>query len=704
MNIAEKYLRLLEKWAAYAVNDIYTCPDRPELAYYGDGTNGWGCQTNLKAFTAFAILATSDHLNETNTGLSREKLLELTLSMLRYSLESHKVGSYHTTDSDTFRWGHTWISALGVERMMHAVMEIRDYLSPHDHELLRAMLISESDWLLDKYPITAGLADNNHPECNMWNGAILYRTAMMYPDAPRSEEYIEKSKVFFANSMSMESDETNPEILDGKPMSEYFIGANFYDSMACNHHEYLNVGYMVITLSNLAMLHFELKRMGKPAPQTFYHNFEKLWQLVRACIFDDGRLNRIGGDTRVRYCYCQDYLIPVLMLAADCGLSDPEEILQLEEGWLGIVEKEVESNGDNSFLSDRCSFLIEKSPLYYTRLESDRAVALSYGALWHSLFEMNGKAELPVKPDPRYCVPLYQWHDAYHGSSYVRSENRMTSFTWRSAEYPQGMIIPPEDSSLAEWRFNMSSMIKGDGFSESRILLDFHDHIYDGGFATCGAYMAHTKELIAEQLNEENTAQVSIAFAALPDNATVVTMQYAVPPKRIHLSSVKGLHLNIPNDIFNGKKRTYLQDPDGKCVTVDGRLLVSSVYGGNIQVHDCGYRQAGIKSCFPYPEHGMLHSDEIVTMLQTKPKWYAKGETIFDFGVAVVCMPDSQYVAEAEQTDIDGDLTRAVKIKGADGVWYIVAANFADTAQICRIPGCGTVELGSYDCIILKMQ
>ena len=67
MNIAEKYIRLLEKWVAYAVNDIYICPDRPELAYYGDGTNGWGCQTNLKAFAAFAILATSDHLNETNT-------------------------------------------------------------------------------------------------------------------------------------------------------------------------------------------------------------------------------------------------------------------------------------------------------------------------------------------------------------------------------------------------------------------------------------------------------------------------------------------------------------------------------------------------------------------------------------------------------------------------------------------------------------
>ena len=703
MSIKTQYLRLLEKWASHAVNDIYFCPDRPDLAYYGDGTNGWGCQTNQKALAAFAVLSAARDLDEDNAGMSREKLLELTLAMLRYSLESHKAGTYHTTDSDTFRWGHTWISALGIERMMHGVTHIGDKMSEHDHSLLRAMLISESDWLLDKYKIAAGLIDNNHPECNMWNGSLLYRTAVMYPDAPRADEYIRKAKIFFTNSMSLEQDENNPEILDGKPMSEYFVGANFFDSIACNHHGYLNIGYIVITLSNLAMLHFELKRMNKPAPQTLYHNFERLWQLVRACIFDDGRLNRIGGDTRVRYCYCQDYLIPVLMLAADCGLADAEEIRRLEEGWLSLVAMEMDSNGDNSFLSDRCSLLVEKSPLYYTRLESDRAVGISYGALWHELFEINGNAVLPLTPDPQFRTPITSWHDDYHGANYIRSKNRMVSFTWRAAEFPQGMILPPEDSSMAEWRYNMSSMIVGDGFSESRILLDFKDHIYEGGFSTCGAYMAHTQNLIAEQLNEEDTARVCIAFAALPDDATVVTLQYATPPKRIHLSSVKGLFLNIPNDIFNNKQRTYSYGAEGKWLSIDGRLCVSSIYGDSIQVHDTGCRQVVIKSHCPYPEQGMLHTDEIVTKLQLKPQWYAKGETIFDFGTAVVCMPNPDYKVMAEQIHIGCVLTRAVRIKGADNNRYIVAANFADTDQICAIPDTGTVELAAHDCVILKL-
>ncbi len=707
MNISTKYIRLMEGWVKSAVKDIYICPDRPDLIYYGDGTNGWGVQTNQKAFAAFAVLATANELDEERTGMSRAELLKNALGMLRYSLESHIEGGYHTTDSDTFKWGHTWISSLGVERMMHGVVALWDEMNENDHRLLRALLESESNWLLDNYPVEAGLTKNNKPESNMWNGAVMYRTAIMYPDTPRADEYIEKAKLFFANAISTESDETNPEILDGRPMSEYFVGANFFDSMACNHHGYLNIGYMVITLSNIAMLHFELKRIGKPGLQTLYHNAGKLWQLIRSCIYDDGRLHRIGGDTRVRYCYCQDYLIPALMLAADCGMSDAAEMEALEDKWLDILQKEVDHNNDGTFLSDRCAVFVEKSPLYFTRLESDRANVLSYGALWHSLFKLDGSAELPLVLDKKYNTMLKQWSDEYHGSSYVRSDNRLASFTWISAEYPMGLCLPPEDSSMAEWRFNMTSMCCGDGFTESRRILCKSQREYEGGFATCGAYMSHTNELMAEQIDEEDTVKVNLAFAALPDDATVVTMQYAVATKHVHMSSVKGLYLNIANDLFNDFKRDYKESSDGKWMTVDNRLMVSSIYGGIIQKYDPQYRQAGIVNSFHYYERGMLHSDEIVTKLQLKPTWYEKDDVVLDFGTAVVCMPsgyDANVNANAqEKLNVDSVLCRAVKVKGANGTTYAVVANFAEQAKVCKVDGVGDVALEAHDCIIVAL-
>lgn len=698
----KQYLRLLEGWIKSAVSDIYTCPDRPDLIYYGDGTNGWGVQTNQKGLSAFAVLASEPDLDERAVGVSRTQLLKYALGMLRYSLASHKSGDYHTTDADNFKWGHTWISALGVERMMHAVEAIYDKLNGNDLRMLRSMLVSESDWLLDNYPVTAGLIQNNKPESNMWNGSVMLRTAMMYPDTPRANEYIEKAKVFFANAISVPSDEFCEEVVDGKPVKDYFVGANFFESYGCNHHGYMNVGYMVITLSNLAMMHFSCRHFDYTPPKLLYRNFEKLWQLVRACIFDDGRLNRIGGDTRVRYCYCQDYLIPVLMMAADCGLTDAAEIARLEKGWLDIVKTEVAHNGDGTFLSDRCELLREKSPLYFTRLESDRAVSLSYGVYWHRLYgDFTAKADYPYSPDQKCREMLRQWHDEYHGSCYIRGDKRYASFTWVGAELPTGLCLPPEDSSLAEWKYNMTGEIFGDGFTDSHKLLRHREHMYDGGFATCGTYLSHTDGLIAEQLNEEDTAVCYIAYAALPDDATVVTLQYAVAPKRVHLNKVKSFKLNIPNDIFNGGVRDYVISDDGRQITVDGRLHIRSIYGKTLKLYKPHFRQIGIKYRCPYPERGMLHCDEICETLQLSPTWYEKDDCIYDFGIAVTCgseTPAENFV----RCDLGEGLLRAVVVNDTNGIKYIVAASFAD--EPCSTELCGkTVELEAYDCVIIEL-
>ena len=63
-----------------------------------------------------------------------------------------------------------------------------------------------------------------------------------------------------------------------------------------------------------------MKLIGWQAPESLYHHQRDLWQLVRRLIFSDGRLARIGGDTRVRFAYCQEYLLPALLFGGDhCG-------------------------------------------------------------------------------------------------------------------------------------------------------------------------------------------------------------------------------------------------------------------------------------------------------------------------------------------------------------------------------------------------
>jgi hypothetical protein len=559
--------------------------------------------------------------------------------------------------------------------MMPGVEALWPHLTPDDHARFRALLISESEWLLNEYPVVADPVDprRNHPESNMWNGAVLWRTALLYPDAPDAAAFREKGTSFLLNAISIPSDKESSRLFDGRPLSAWHVGANFFESYACNHHEYLNVGYMVITLSNLALLHFTCRWLGVQAPEALYLHMEKLWQLVRMCLFDDGRLFRIGGDSRVRYCYCQDYLLPVLMLTSD---ALGERCDSFERGWLQQVQTEVAANGDGTFLSTRCELFVERSPLYFTRLESDRAMTIACEVLWrrrHNDFATPGGTGA-YQPDPAFRERLTVWHDDYHGSCYVRDPGRFASFAWRSMEWPQGMCVPPDDSSLAEWKMNMASVIEGDGVRHPLTLVSHHETLFDGGFVTAGRFLNTTEVMLAEQIDREDTAMTTLAFAALPDGATVVTLQFARALKHCHLSHVRGLNLNLPNDIFNHGKRDY-RGADA-LLTIDDRLTVSALYGGEVQIHRPPYRQIGLvwKQQW-YPERGMLHCDEICIGLQLSPRWYDKDETILDFGAAVVT---GNKAPTAEVLQLEDGL-RGVRVTGQDGRDYRVVANMGES-------------------------
>ncbi|MDF2936857.1 MAG: hypothetical protein K0Q90_2230 [Paenibacillaceae bacterium] len=726
------YLRLLEPWVKPFREFCYTPPARRDLLCYGTGYNGWGMQTHQKAFAALAVMAADPQTDSSRTGVEGAELLDMALRMLRFTLESHLEGGYHCEDGTS--WGHTWISVLGVERMMHGVEAIGEHLTPEDRELLRRVLVSECDWLMDHYEVEGhplNGSGRNKPESNLWNGCMLHRAAALYPDAPRAQEYKEKGSRFLVNSISVASDVLSTAVLDGKPVSEWFVGDNFLEeSYALNHHGYLNVGYMVICLSNAAMLHFSLKRLGVTPPEALYHHVRELWDTVKPMLFPDGRLIRIGGDTRVRYCYCQDYLLPSLMLAAD--LFADEDCPGLEAGWLGQVQAEMAANGDGSYLSARCADLIRVSPLYYTRLESDRAVSLSYGAYWRRLFDglPAGRQEEGDRP----VVPC-AWSDAYHGACLVKGERRIASWTWRAAEGPQGLCLPADGSDLAEWRYNLAGRIQGTGAYNYYQTLSHDHHTFDGGFVTWGKTLACSEELLAEQQSRDELAVTQAAFAALPDDRTVVSLQYAKTVNRSYIASVRGLLLQVPNDVFNGSRRAYrygeaeavlegagsagkqLIDTESCWLNVDERIGVVQAYGvGPLVLNRPGRRQIGIKHRHQSDTLGMLYADEICSPLWETLRAVPPDTVLVDTGFMVLAgcsteetrelareggstaVPITAMVAEIEapagSEEVPDNALRAVAVKGADGHCYLLAANFGGEpayGAVARLPD--TAEL-----------
>ncbi len=754
------YLRLLEPWMKPFREYCYTPPARMDLLCYGTGFNGWGMQTHQKAFAAIAILAADPGTDRTRTGMSRTELLDTALRMLRFTLESHVEGSYQCEDGTS--WGHTWISALGVERMIHGVEAVEVHLTAEDRELLRRVLVSECDWLLDHYEILGHPLNEsgcNKPESNLWNGSLLHRTAALYPDIPRAEAYREKGSRFLINAISVASDALSAVVVDGRPVSEWFVGDNFLEeSYALNHHGYLNVGYMVICLSNAAMLHFTFKRLGMAPPEALYHHVRELWDTVKPMLFPDGRLIRLGGDTRVRYCYCQDYLLPALLLAAD--VFGDGDCPALEAGWLGQVQAEVAANGDGSYLSARCAELKGVSPLYYTRLESDRAVGLSYGAYWRRLFDSlpEGRGEGGLyKP----VVP-YVWKDTYHGACFVKGERRIASWTWLAAEGPQGLCLPADGSDLAEWRYNLAGRIQGTGVLNEHQTVSHAQCMFEGGFVTWGKTLACSGELLAEQQSRDVLAVAQTAFAALPDDCTVVALHYAKTVTRSYISSVRGLLLHVPNDVFNGSRRTYrygeseavLEGAGGgertgtvrrngtnpvdgaeerigmeeltgsgqrigtnqrgngnrietdqrgngqrintgsRWLNVDGRLGVVQAYGdAPLTLYRPGRRQIGLKHRHQSDTLGMLYADEICSPFWDSLRDVPSDTVLVDTGFAVLagCGPqETRELAEgggcaAVVEEGAAEAVRVVLVKGADGLRYLLAANFGEEGACLEV-------------------
>ena len=711
------FFKHLKNWIVFSQRFLYTLKERPDLVCYGVGSNAggnsWGMQTNQKALAAFIVSSYEDSIDWEGTGLTAERVREQGFAMLRFTLESHLVGTHHCTDGS--KWGHNWISTLGTSRMMHAINAAWRDLPDYDKDLLRKVFISEADWLLTEYPIKAGLVKDNHPESNIWNGALLYQTACLYPDAPNAKAYKDKAIRFIINGMSKPEDEFSEKVYDGIKVRDAFVGANMFDTMACNHHGYMNVGYMVICLSNLGMLYFWCKERGFPVPEVLDHHTLEAWELIRSCTFEDGRLWRIGGDTRVRYCYCQDYALPMWALMSEKYGIDCNGLF---EGWLAQVEREVENNGDGSFLSDRLDYMLKVTPYYFTRLDSDRACTLSMIGNWKRNFSIDGKTE---------SLGFKTWHDEYHGSVLKKNDKYNASFTWLAGQRPTSMLVPRNDSTLAEWQQNMSGSVSSFGAMNEDKLIEHKEILFDGGFLTYGKTASESRRFYCEGYRYDTPAVKTLAYALLPDESSALCIQKAVSPNRIYAKSYASLMLRIPNDLFNGNERSYSTEMGdftlkggknaeckdirfGKWLSVDGKMGVASPEDLTLRAPAARQIDIVINDIQDSNRegYGTLYCNDICASYSDKAEWFNPGDEIYRtaFAVNVGGAKETEALAKSLETTEDGNIV-SLKAKGNDGKTYVLCANFGETSVEYTVPSAyeiiaGEASLAPGEALLLK--
>jgi hypothetical protein len=681
-------LRMLRDWAVAAERWWHPLPGRAGLGCYGTGYNGWGVQTHQKYLAAMAVLGASGDA----------RAVERAVAALRFSLASHHTGEAACTDGT--RWGRTWISALGIERMMFAVPLLDPHLADADRAALRRVLADEAHWLCTAYArgaergIVAGLwnhSGRNQPESNLWNGALLWRAAAMMPEHPEAERWRDTARDFLVNAVSVPADADHPR----------FRGANFFPNCALDHHGYLNVGYMTICVSNAAMLHFDLRALGLPRPEELDRHQGDLWAVLRRMIFADGRLARIGGDSRVRYAYCQDYLLPSLFYAADV-LRDAHAP-GLADAFLRMMAREQAFSGDGSFYGRRLAAMADGNPYYYTRLESDRACVLAMAVAHAPL------TRTPPAPRASFEESVAGgWCEPEHGAALHRSATRFASFSWRAFRLGQGLCLPPEDGHMAEWLQNLCGVAR---FPcdvpvprAERALRCGQVASFPGGFLAWGEIIEGAKVTLNEGWAGENMARHLAVFAALPDDRTVVGLELMrAGAARVYACEAQGLHWALPNDFYNGFQRrlvgvggvTFLTAPAppgelhllSRWVSVDDKTAVLGLYGAEgLRVLRADERRAGA--------HASLYVEEIAWGGWRGTRAVDPGETFLDVGWAVaasVDAPGARAWAQAHAAArVEGGPPelRRVDVQGFDGHSYIVLANFGDAPVSAELPEC----------------
>jgi len=653
--------------------------------WYGTGESAhWSVQSNMNICAALSVMADSPELDDLSPALSREEIRQIALELFRYAMRTHLTGGSVATDGKP--WGHHWISLLGPERMTHGVNALLPHMTEEDRTRYRTFRISEADWLLDEYPVTAGMCGNagNKPESNIWNGGFLLRCAMDYPDAPRAGEYLDKGCSFLLNGISHPLDAASEQEFHGKPLRQWHVGFNFTPNYSLDHHSYLNVGYMAICLSNISMLHFNFKERGQTPPPELYHHAEDLWRVLKNFHFPDGRLLRIGGDSRARYTYCQCFAVPMWLFVAD-HLGD-RDAASFEKNWLDVMSMEMKSNADGTYYSKRLDNIRRTSYYYYCRLESDPLLALSCGAYWRRKFSIAQPADAPSKT-------TVQWSDDYHAASFIRTGNTVRSWVKSGCFGNVGLCLPLDRSDLAEWHCNLTGYAVGSRIQEAgRKGLQ---NSIPGGFTYTGTAALAECQPWGEGESSYPVAERQTAVWALPDGKSMLVAVRAVITKETTLHQVFGVNLEIPNDVYNdfirhyegGEFKTDLKtaekdeviDTGSKVLNIDRCLSIRMLSGGrSLKIIRRGTKDIPVsgKPLFS------MSADRIGSDPVMETRRWMPGEVLFDTVCLISADTDPDDAAKMTGTVAGSGMERKIEVVGADGKTYRCALTYAKCGSL----------------------
>jgi hypothetical protein len=278
--VQDRIYLLTQRQASFLLKGIHPIDSRSDLVIDA----GW-VRNNAAAAQAFAFLYRFGPYDEKIVGVSRKELLDHTIvPILRNLTRTHQTqGRPNHNDNN---WGRSWQSTLWSSYFARAAYWVWDYLPKDLQKSVREIIAYEADYLVDQEP-PHRLKGNTAAEENAWMCTIFDKAIILMPNDPRRPAWEKAFQRWALSCFQRPADEESSEVIDGRPMSEQWNGANIYDDFTLENHNMVHPDYMgAISTTVSCMLEFTMT--GRRPPEALLHNVHGVFDNLKWLSLADG--------------------------------------------------------------------------------------------------------------------------------------------------------------------------------------------------------------------------------------------------------------------------------------------------------------------------------------------------------------------------------------------------------------------------------
>ncbi len=359
-SVCNRLYQACQKQAHYLLSTIHPWEEDENLLLLTESKSGehW-IRPNTNTIAGFAFLYRFGEYDASIVGIERDRLLnEYILPMIQYITTTHLTGSRPTSDGK--KWGDAWQSAHWAHMLARGAWWIWDDLPQEVQQDIRRVIRHEAERIANSEP-PHQIKQDTKAEENAWNSQILSVAMLLMPNDPRRPVWEEQFQKWVLSSFLRPADKNSNQIIDGKPVSKQFTGANIYDDFTLENHGIVHPDYMTcftLTMGNL----LDYKLTGRQAPEAIFYNAHEIYEnLTWFSLPDGGYVYPSGQDWRLFR--NPDWLKAHIMMAV--YMDDPNA-WQLFTNCLDTLEKmQARSNSGQIYLPEEYFFASTQHDIFY---------------------------------------------------------------------------------------------------------------------------------------------------------------------------------------------------------------------------------------------------------------------------------------------------------------------------------------------------